>query len=606
MLHCSVYATDIWRLDEQYEEIVAACHAQGISRISIFAAGTGKIMGHPERHREYIRRLSRDGLSVFAIALGLGHPAMGEHYNPDGTPPDPPHFWRGGLIVEERLPDSSLLPLGWQYAVNEFGNPVYSNACVNEACIQGNRWVMEQLAPIYDEIWFDDDFRNDSDQGAGAPHTSTAACYCDRCLAELSARLGRKVTREDVLADQAVHDAWIAQKVEKLAALWRAICEAGRAIKPHLRMGMMVRWSGEERDGVDIDRWLPAFGERPLLRVGEGHFTRREYVQPQSQAMEYLVASYHVSWFPPSVSAWSETTYFSGVTRQDIRKKVALALGAGAKEVAYCPCVPGWVLEQNFLAEDRLEMERWAAVLGDAGRHYQPIAILRTPAAGRGDRRPTQRVRDRQIFPLFSMAGLFAVAVRQGHWRDTGEQPVLAVTGRSAWDFNLADLGERELVVDGAALVEDAPLNAQLGIGAVRVGEGGEVHLNGEGYRADGLLFTKGNVTIIPYIWQDVPESLMPRLLEDIRRVVGPKVGSVVVEGDTQVLPVHVRHDGYDAILLVNLTHEPRRVRLEIKDRRRELLDADGRPLGAELRLEADEIKLVLAREAGWARPRGS
>jgi hypothetical protein len=111
------------------------------------------------------------------------------------------------LIVDKRPHAGSLLPVGWQYAVNDFGNPVYSNACVNEACIRGNRWVMEQLAPIYDEIWFDDDFRNDGDQGAGAPHTSTAACYCDRCMADLSVRLGRTVTRQDVLANQAIHDA---------------------------------------------------------------------------------------------------------------------------------------------------------------------------------------------------------------------------------------------------------------------------------------------------------------------------------------------------------------------------------------------------------------
>jgi hypothetical protein len=86
---CVAYATDVWRLDEQYDQIVAACHAQGISHISILAAGTGRVMGRPEQHREAIRRLHRDGLSVFACALGMGRPEMGVHYNSDGTPPDP-------------------------------------------------------------------------------------------------------------------------------------------------------------------------------------------------------------------------------------------------------------------------------------------------------------------------------------------------------------------------------------------------------------------------------------------------------------------------------------------------------------------------------------
>ncbi|MHB1357873.1 MAG: hypothetical protein ACYCZF_18035, partial [Anaerolineae bacterium] len=268
----------------------------------------------------------------------------------------------------------------------------------------------------------------------------------------------------------------------------------------------------------------------------------------------------------------------------------------GVSAIAYCPCVPNWIVEQNFLAEDTLDLERWAASMCDASRHYQPIAILRTPAAGRGDRRPTQRVRDRQIFPLFSMAGLFATVVRQGHWRDTAEQPVLAVTGRSVWDFNLENLGERDLVLDGAALVENAPLNAQLGITGVQVANDGAVLFSGAGFRKDGLLYTLRKVTVIPYIWQDVPTSLMPSLLADIRRVLAPKVEAVVVEGEPYVLPVHYRHDSYDAILLVNLLHEPRQVHLALSSERRDLLDPDGNPVAPDLTMKPDEIRLLLAR----------
>jgi hypothetical protein len=146
-------------------------------------------------------------------------------------------------------------------------------------------------------------------------------------------------------------------------------------------------------------------------------------------------------------------------------------------------------------------------------------------------------------------------------------------------------------------LLEKAPLNAQLEISDVEVSEDGKVQFSGEGYRADGLLLIRGKVTIIPYVWQDVPQDLLPGLLADIRRVLGPKLGSVVVQGDLNVLPVHYRHDAYDAILLVNLTHEPHQVRLAFKDRRQTLVDPDGAPLEANLGLEADEIKLVLARE---------
>jgi hypothetical protein len=596
MLRYTAYSTTVWSLDKHYAEIVAACHAQAISHIGILASVTGKLLGRPEHLRDYVQRLAKDGITVWAEVFGVGHPAMGEHYNPDGTPPVPAIHWHGDLIVENREADTALLPEGWQYAVNEFGNPVYCTSCANQACIEGNRWVMQQLTPIFDEIWYDDEFRLDGDQGAGTPQGSTAACYCKHCMADLSKRLGRKVTRAEVLADQSLHDAWMNQKTDQLATLWRIICETGRAIKPQLRMGVMVRWGGEERDGVDVDKWLPSFGEKPLLRAGEGHFTRGEYTHPESQAIEYLETSYHVSWFPKDVPVWSETTYFSGITHQDILKKAALAMGAGVSAIAYCPCVPGWIVEQNFLAEDKLDLERWAASMCDASRHFQPIAILRTPAAGRGDRRPTQRVRDRQIFPLFSMAGLFATGVRQGHWRDTTEQPVLAVTGRSVWDFNLASLGSRELVLDGAALVEKAPLIAELGISDVHAGKDGVVLFAGAGYKENGLLYTCGNVTVIPYLWQDIPASLMPSLLADIRRVLAPKLDSVVVEGDSNVLPVHYRHASYDAILLVNLAHETRQVHLALKSERRMLIDPDGNVVPIDLVLTPDEIRLLLVR----------
>jgi hypothetical protein len=596
MVKYTAYSTTVWSLDKHYEQIVAACHAQAISHIGILASVTGKLLGSPDHLRDYVQRLAQDGISTWAEVFGVGHPAMGEHYNPDGTPPVPAIHWHGDLVVENRESDTSLLPVGWQYAVNEFGNPVYCTSCANQACIDGNRWVMQQLTPIFDEVWYDDEFRLDGDQGAGVPYASTAACYCDHCMADLSQRLGRKVTRADVLADQNLHDAWMTQKTDQLAKMWRVICETGRAIKPQLRMGVMVRWGGEERDGVDIDKWLPSFGEKPLLRAGEGHFTRGEYTRPESQAIEYLETSYHVSWFPQAVPVWSETTYFAGITHQDILKKAALALGAGVSAIAYCPCVPNWIIEQNFLAEDKIDLDRWAANMCDASRHFQPIAILRTPAAGRGDRRPTQRVRDRQIFPLFSMAGLFAATVRQGHWRDTAEQPVLAVTGRSVWDFKLDSLGQRDLVLDGAALVENAPLNTQLSITGVEIAKDGEVLFSGTGYKKDGLLYTRGKVLVVPYIWQDVPASLMPSLLADIRRVLAPKLEAVVIEGDSYVLPVHYHHDSYDAILLVNLLHEPRQVHLALKSPRQDLLDPDGNSVASNLTMKPDEIRLLLAR----------
>src|SRR5450756_1176389 len=98
-------------------------------------------------------------------------------------------------------------------------------------------------------------------------------------------------------------------------------------------------------------------------------------------------------------------------------------------------------------------------------------------------------IRD-QAFPLFGLAGLFSTVIRQGHWRDTGEQQVLAITGHTVWNFALDQLDARELVLDGTALLENAPLNTQLGIADVVKGTDGLVSFTGGGLETDGLLWT--------------------------------------------------------------------------------------------------------------------
>ena len=118
----------------------------------------------------------------------------------------------------------------------------------------------------------------------------------------------------------------------------------------------------------------------------------------------------------------------------------------------------------------------------------------------------------------------------------------------------------------------------------------------GRDWTADGLLFTRPGLTLIPYVWQDVPEAEMPALLRDIRRVLSPVARSVAVEGDLEVLPVHTRHDDHDAIMLVNLTHEPRRVSLRLGEERTRLTELDGAGVPGEIRLQPDEVRVLLAR----------
>jgi len=230
---------DRMALETRFDEIVKACKAQRIKHIGVLASITGKLLAEPEEFRHYRDRLSAEGITCWAEVFGVGHPAMGRYYNPDGTPPDPFLHWDGDLVA--RLGDDvSLLPRGWKYAVNEFGRPVYATAQLDEAWRKGNERVVRALATVFDEIWYDDEYRLDGDQNAGEPHTSTAADYSEEAMAELSAHVGRAVVREDVLADQALHDVWIDLKTNRLARMWQAVCEAARSVNPGVRMDALL------------------------------------------------------------------------------------------------------------------------------------------------------------------------------------------------------------------------------------------------------------------------------------------------------------------------------------------------------------------------------
>jgi hypothetical protein len=604
MVRCTAYSTRVktlhsarpHALDSRYAEIVAACKAQNITHIGILASVTGKLLAEPEQFRVYRDKLAADGITCWAEVFAVGHPAMGSYYHEDGTPPDPALHWEGDLIVQEN-DNINLLPQDWSYAVNEFGNPIYCTAQLDDAWRAQNERVVRELARVFDEIWFDDEYRLDGDQGAGQPHTSTAADYSDAALLELSRAVGRRVNREEVLADQSLHDLWMDQKCARLARMWQAMCDTAREVNPNVKMGLMIRWFGEERDGLDVDQLVPAMQDPPLLRAGEGHFTQREYLLPESQVIEYLSASYHVSWYPQNTETWTETTYFDGVPREWVLKKVALGLAAGCSAVAYCPCVRDWVMHQNYLEGDVATIDGWAQAMAHADRQVDPIVILRTKSAGRGDKQPTQRVRDRQAFPLFSMAGLYSICVRQGGWRDDGAGSVLAVTGRSVWDVDLASVKGRHLVLDGAALLENSPLNEALGISDVAAGGGGLVTFACEKVQPVGMLWTSKDLTIIPYVWQDVPAAFLDSLLRDIRGVLGKVVRSAVLEGHPLVVPVQVRHAERDALMLVNLTQEDRTVTVRLKGPRQRLTDLAGNPVPARQVLWPDEVRVLYAVE---------
>ena len=599
----SAYAASATQLEQSYDAIRESCRRQAIGKVAMTASMTGKLMGDPNAMLRMRQRLEADGIAVFGLVYGIGHPAMASYYAGKSAPPDPLPFY-SGVGIASNWRDAAPLPRGWRYAVNEFGYPVFCCACPDEACLEGNARIIRQLAQVFDEIWFDDDFRIDGDQGAGTPTGSTASCYCDRCLAELSARVGRLVTREEVVKDSALHEAFTAMKVDQLTAIWNESCRAGHEVNPKLKMGLMVRWGGEERDGIDFARLRHGFKGDVRLRAGEGHFGVAEYRAPEGPVQSHLSVSHHIGWLPPEVDVLSETTYFDGIRHEDIRKKIALAIAAGVREISYCPCVEGWIGHQDFLEADVPEIAHWSEAFGDRRRLVDPVVILRTPAAGRGACDPVARARDRQIFPLFNLAGIGTVVTRVPSPKPDGVR-VVAVTGRAALDFPDEWLRDVTVVFDGAALLEDSPLLRRLGLAKATQGEGGRVAFETQGeWTADGLLFTSPGWVVVPYVWQDIPAGDRNAVLADIRRVVAPLTGAPTLSGDFDVFLAASDIGDAPAILLVNLTQASRRVAVELPDKGVRLRSWDGDPISNDIALEPDAIRLMRVHVDAAAAPR--
>lgn len=232
---CHLYSITPDRLEKSYDAVIKSCHNQGIQNLYFLVSVTGKLLAAPEKIKQLKERAERDGLTVYPMIFSIGHPYVYDgnesHRSSSIYQQADQPFYNGPLVFVRQEQDHpmthAMLPRQWQYAVNEFGRPVFFSACPNAACGDGNIRVIQEMARIFDTIWYDDEFRMDGDQQAGKS-TSTANCYCDACLAEVSRRMGKKVTREDVLHNQAIHDEWIKNKVHKLSSLWKSLYEAGR------------------------------------------------------------------------------------------------------------------------------------------------------------------------------------------------------------------------------------------------------------------------------------------------------------------------------------------------------------------------------------------
>ena len=143
----SAYAASATQLEQSYDAIRESCRRQAIGKVAMTASMTGKLMGDPNAMLRMRQRLEADGIAVFGLVYGIGHPAMASYYAGTSMPPDPLPFSKV-VGIEANWRAAAPLPRGWRYAANEFGYPVFCCACPDDACLTGNAQIFRHFVPV--------------------------------------------------------------------------------------------------------------------------------------------------------------------------------------------------------------------------------------------------------------------------------------------------------------------------------------------------------------------------------------------------------------------------------------------------------------------------
>ena len=118
-------------------------------------------------------------------------------------------------------------------------------------------------------ILLDDDYRL-ALHGAGG-----AGCFCELHVKELSQRVGRKLTRDEIVREcllgepTALRREWLAMNGELLTEFARDIGEAVHGVSPKTRVGLALVHTLWEGEGVEVRSLLEAFAgkTRPFVRL---------------------------------------------------------------------------------------------------------------------------------------------------------------------------------------------------------------------------------------------------------------------------------------------------------------------------------------------------
>ena len=318
----------------------------GIDSVQLYVAGQ-KRRSDPEKTAAARRLLLDAGFEATLIAVPVGHPA-------DITTPG----------------NDSFLSPGWRVRTGRDGRPEYNCAELTDRMIDDVLRYSAGYASLgFDTFFMDDDLRS------GNLLPAVCGCFCDECIAGFSEQMGRRFTRESLLAsDTATLEAWCRWQSRRVTRLMRGL---GKIVaKP----GIMVMNSGDERHGIALRELADIPGIQ--VRIGEEHFFDEPASSLTGRLENFAAVTGQLYRLDGKAETYSETTVLNTTafgltptTPQHTLSKAYLALTAGVDNI-------DWMCHKHFdmMAENYAALRQYAA--DTAGVRAYPVHVARDSFAG--------------------------------------------------------------------------------------------------------------------------------------------------------------------------------------------------------------------------------
>ena len=248
-------------LEENLKQLRKFAEESSITEVMFLLAPEERSSGHPtiEQSKPWMEAMKRAKASLAEIGVGVSiNPWTTTYHTGRGRSLHTDQNFR--LMVGETGADNGMTacPLceDWQNYMNEYF-----------------AWIAEELDPV--ALWVEDDWRLHNHGG----EMGYGGCFCDHCIARFSEIIGRKVTREEIVAavsapgePHPMRQQWIdfaqmslREPAEKLAA-------ALRKVRPNMRLGFMTSIPDiQSIEGRDWNEFMEIWtdeskGEKYLIR----------------------------------------------------------------------------------------------------------------------------------------------------------------------------------------------------------------------------------------------------------------------------------------------------------------------------------------------------